>query len=68
MAHNFLGHQTVTELQAFLTDKDEITSTSDAQLADYQLVDFRNVGDMEISPTMSWLKQAFAAPGHEHHH
>lgn len=67
VTHTYPDHQSVTELQAFVTDKDNTTAISDSQLADYQLVDFSDVGDMETAPGMSWLKQALGAPGHTPH-
>ena len=59
--------RTVSELQAFLSGPEAPLPLDDSRLADFQLVDFTDVGDMETSPPMAWLKQARAAPGHEHH-
>ncbi|MCP5159271.1 MAG: hypothetical protein H6975_07580 [Gammaproteobacteria bacterium] len=59
--------QVTTELKSLLTDQDPIASISDDTLNDFQLVDFADVGDMETNESMAWLKQALAAPGHEHH-
>lgn len=59
--------RTVTELQAFLTEKDGVAATTEAQLRGFQLVDFADVGDMETDASMAWVKQS-AAPGHESHH
>ena len=58
--------QVTTELKAFL-EGETPAAISDKALADFQLVDFADVGDMETNPSMTWLKQAMAAPGHEHH-
>lgn len=58
--------QVTTELKGFL-GKEDVASTSDDALAGYQLVDFSDLGDMETNESMAWLKQAAAAPGHEHH-
>jgi len=58
--------QVTTELKAFL-EGEAPAAISDKALADFQLVDFADVGDMETNPSMTWLKQAMAAPGHEHH-
>ncbi|MGE3298329.1 MAG: hypothetical protein AB7I68_13400 [Porticoccaceae bacterium] len=65
--NTYPDHQVTTELQSFLTGQESSTALSEAELADYQLVDFADVGDMETTPSMAWLKQS-AAPGHEHHH
>jgi hypothetical protein len=58
--------QVTTELKGFL-GKDDIAATSDDALAAYQLVDFSDLGDMETKPSMAWVKEAVAAPGHEGH-
>lgn len=58
--------QVTTELKGLL-DQDGVTAISDDVLATYQLVDFADLGDMETKESMAWLKQAAAAPGHEHH-
>jgi hypothetical protein len=60
------NRRSVSELRGFLVDTDAPSATIDAQLADYQLVDFADIGDMETSPAAVWLRQA-AAPGHKHH-
>ncbi len=65
--HTYPDHQVTIELQSFLTGQESGAALSEADLADYQLVDFADVGDMETNPSMAWLKQS-VAPGHEHHH
>lgn len=65
--NTYPDHQVTTELQSFLTGQESAAAVSEADLVDYQLVDFADVGDMETNPSMAWLKQS-AAPGHEHHH
>lgn len=67
VVHTYPDRQVRIELQSFLTGQDSVAAVSDADLADYQLVDFADLGDMETNPAMAWLKQS-AAPGHEHHH
>lgn len=67
VTHTSTDRLTVHELQAFLTDQDAPSATTDAQLADYRLVDFADLGDMETSPGMAWLKRVVAAPGHPAH-
>jgi hypothetical protein len=67
VTHTATDRRTVHELQAFLTDQDALSATTDAQLAEYRLVDFADLGDMEASPGMAWLKQVVAAPGHPAH-
>ncbi len=67
VTHSTSDRRTVHELQAFLTDQDALSATTDAQLAEYRLVDFADLGDMETSPGMAWLKQVVAAPGHPAH-
>lgn len=65
--NTYPDHQVTTELQSFLTGQESAAALSEADLIDYQLVDFADLGDMETNPSMAWLKQS-AAPGHEHHH
>lgn len=65
--HTYPDRQITIELQSFLTGQESDAALSEADLADYQLVDFADVGDMETNPSMAWLKQS-VAPGHEHHH
>lgn len=36
-------------------------------LADFQLVDFSDIGDMETNTSMAWLKTVTVAPGHAPH-
>ncbi len=59
--------QVTTELKSFLGKQEGVTATSDDQLAQYALVDFSDLGDMETNESMAWLKQATLAPGHETH-
>lgn len=60
---------TVSELKSLHAQKTgtPLSATSEADLSNYQLVDFADVGDNETSPGMSWLKHAMNAPGHELH-
>lgn len=67
VVHTYPDRQVTIELQSFLTGQESGAALSDADLADYQLIDFADLGDMETNPAMAWLKQS-AAPGHEHHH
>ncbi len=67
VTHTAADRRTVHELQAFLTDQDALSATTDAQLAEYRLVDFADLGDMETSPGMAWLKQVVATPRHPAH-
>lgn len=67
VVHIYPDRQVTIELQSFLTGQESDAALSDADLADYQLVDFADVGDMETNPSMAWLKQS-VAPGHAHHH
>jgi hypothetical protein len=65
--NTYPDRQVTTELKSFLSKQDGVAATSDDQLADYALVDFADLGDMETNASMAWLKQATAAPGHETH-
>lgn len=65
--NTYPDRQVTTELKSFLTQQDGVMATSDDQLAEYELVDFADLGDMETNASMAWLKQATAAPGHETH-
>ena len=65
--NTYPDRQVTTELESFLTQQDGVMATSDDQLAEYELVDFADLGDMETNASMAWLKQATAAPGHETH-
>lgn len=67
ITNTYPDRQVTTELKSFLTPKDGMAATSDDQLANYALVDFADLGDMETNASMAWLKQATAAPGHETH-
>ncbi len=67
VSNTYPDRQVTTELKSFLNKHDVVAATSDTQLADYQLVDFSDLGDMETKESMAWLKQATAAPGHEIH-
>ncbi len=65
--NTYPDRRVTTELKSFLTKQDGVAATSDDQLADYELVDFADLGDMETNESMAWLKQATTAPGHETH-
>lgn len=65
--NTYPDRQVTTELKSFLSKQDGVAATSDDQLADYALVDFADLGDMETNASMAWLKQATTAPGHETH-
>ena len=67
VVNTYPDRQVTTELKAFLTQQDAVTATTDGELANYALVDFSDLGDMETNESMAWLKQATAAPGHETH-
>lgn len=67
ITNTYPDRQVTTELKSFLTPKDGMAATSDDQLANYALVDFADLGDMETNASMAWLKQATTAPGHETH-
>ncbi len=65
--NTYADRQVTTELQSFLTPQDTVAATTDSDLANYALVDFADLGDMETKESMAWLKQATAAPGHATH-
>ncbi len=65
--NTYPDRQVMPELKSFLSKQDGVAATSDDQLADYALVDFADLGDMETNASMAWLKQATTAPGHETH-
>ena len=67
VTNTYPDRRVTTELQSFLTPQDAVTATTDTQLANYALVDFADLGDMETKESMAWLKQVTAAPGHETH-
>ena len=67
VTNTYPDRQVTTELKSFLTKQEGVAATSDKQLADYELVDFSDLGDMETKESMAWLKQATTAPGHETH-
>ena len=65
--NTYPDRQVTTEIKSFLNRQDGMAATSDDHLADYALVDFADLGDMETKASMAWLKQATTAPGHETH-
>lgn len=67
VTNTYPDRQVTTEIKSFLNSQDGIAATSDDLLANYELVDFTDLGDMETKESMAWLKHAAAAPGHEKH-
>lgn len=64
---SYPDRQVTNELKSFLGDHAAVSATSEEELANYQLVDFADLGDMETNETMAWLKKVDTAPGLDHH-